>query len=149
MKVLTVREKQLPDGIVFRNVDILLSNSEVRRLPLEDFGKKLERNVGDKIVPLKGISIQTIHVNEAKKLMTVVFTDGTHEIVKCSPEDCFDTEIGFALALTRKLFGSKTRVRKFISNNAKTLKVPAPQPKKRGRQPRKTVEGTKSQKEEN
>lgn len=116
MKVLTIREKQLP---------------------------------GVKIVPLKGFSIQTIHVNEVKKLMTVVFSDGTHEIVKCSPEDCFDTEIGFALALTRKLFGSKTRVRKFISNNAKTLKAPASQPKKRGRKPRKTVEGTKSQKEEN
>ena len=110
MKVLALREKQLPDGIV----------------------------------PLKGFSIQTIHVNEAKKIMTVVFSDGTHEIVKCSPEDCFDTEIGFALALTRKLFGSKTQVRKFISNNAKILKAPAPQPKKRGRKPRKTVEGTES-----
>ena len=146
MKVLTIREKQLPDGIVFRNVDILLYNSEARRLPLEDFSKKLEGNVGDKIIlPLKGNSIQTIHVNEAKKLMTVVFSDGTHEIVKCSPEDCFDTEIGFALALTRKIFGSKTRVRKFISNNAKILKAPAPQLKKRGRKPRKTVEGTESQ----
>ena len=157
MKVLTAREKLLPDGTVFRNVDILLSNGEARRLPLEDFGKKLEGNVGDVkssdtksvTAPLKGFSIQTIHVNEVKKLMTVVFSDGTHEIVKCSPEDCFDTEIGFALALTRKLFGSKTRVRKFISNNAKVLKAPAPQPKKRGRKPRKTVEGTESQKEEN
>lgn len=146
MKVLTIREKQLPDGIVFRNVDILLYNSEARRLPLEDFSKKLEGNVGNKIIlPLKGNSIQTIHVNEAKKLMTVVFSDGTHEIVKCSPEDCFDTEIGFALALTRKIFGSKTRVRKFISNNAKILKAPAPQLKKRSRKPRKTVEGTESQ----
>lgn len=158
MKVLVAREKQLLDGTVFRNVDILLSKGEARRLPLEDFGKKLEGNVGDDvkahepkgvIAPLKGFSIQTIHINEEKKIVTVVFSDGTHEIVKCSPEDCFDTEIGFALALTRKLFDSKTRVRKFISNNAKVLKAPAPQPKKRGRKPRKTVEGTESQKEEN
>lgn len=154
MKVLTAREQLLPDGTAFRNVDIMLSSDEARRLPLEDFCKQIEGNVGkvkssntkSVTAPLKsGFSIQTIHINEAKKLMTVVFIDGTHEIVKCSPEDCFDTEIGFALALTRKLFGSKTRVRKFISNNAKVLKAPAPQPKKRGRKPRKTVEGTKSQ----
>lgn len=151
MKVLTAREKQLPDGTVFRNVDILLSNGEARRLPLEDFSKKLEGNVGNAkacdAVPLKGLSAQTIHVNEEKKVVTVVFSDGTKQVVKCSPGDSFDTEIGFALAFARKLFGSKTQVRKYIARNAKVIKTPAVVKPKRGRKPRKVVE--QSQKEEN
>lgn len=156
MKVLTARERQLPDGTVFRNVDILLSNGEARRLPLEDFGKKLEGNVGDDVkanepkcvvAPLKGFSIQTIHINEEKKIVTVVFSDGTKQVVKCSPEDSFDTEIGFALAFARKLFGSKTQVRKYITRNAKVIKAPVIVKPKRGRKPKKVVE--QSQKEEN
>ncbi len=155
MKVLTAREKQLPDGTVFRNVDILLSNGEARRLPLKDFGKKLEGNVGDDVkaheptdvAPLEGFSIQTIHINEEKKIVTVVFSDGTKQIVKCSPDDSFDTEIGFALAFARKLFGSKTQVRKYITRNAKVIKAPVIVKPKRGRKPKKVVE--QSQKEEN
>ena len=92
-------------------------------------------------------SIKTIHVNEAKKIMTVVFSDGAKQIVKCSPEDSFDAEIGFALALARKLFGSKTQVRKYIDRNAKVIKSPVIDKPKRGRKPRKVVE--QSQKEEN
>lgn len=151
MKVLTAREKQLPDGTVFRNVDILLSNGEARRLPLEDFSKKLEGNVGNvkacDVAPLKGLSTQTIHVNEGKKVVTVVFSDGTKQVVKCSPGDSFDTEIGFALAFARKLFGSKTQVRKYIARNARVIKAPAVVKPKRGRKPKKVVE--QSQKEEN
>lgn len=92
-------------------------------------------------------SIKTIHVNEAKKIMVVVFDDGTKQIVKCSPEDSFDAEIGFALALARRLFGSKTQVRKYIDRNAKVIKSPVIVKPKRGRKPKKVVE--QSQKEEN
>lgn len=92
-------------------------------------------------------NIKTIHVNEAKKIMAVVFSDGTKQIVKCSPEDSFDAEIGFALALARKLFGSKTQVRKYIDRNAKVIKSPVIVKPKRGRKPKKVVE--QSQKEEN
>ena len=157
-KVLCAREKKLPgllgllgDGDVLRQVDILLTGEEAKKEDLEAFGKRVEKSLNEKshhVEKLSGFSIQTIHVNEAKRIMTVVFNDGTKQIVKCSPEDSFDTEIGFALAIVRKLFNSKTQVRKFIANNAKVIKVPEPVKPKRTRKPRKPKVVEESPKEE-
>lgn len=63
-------------------------------------------------------TIKKIYVNKSKKIVVVVFKDNTKQIVKCSPEDNFDTEIGFALAITRSLFDSKTQMRKFIASKS-------------------------------
>lgn len=65
--------------------------------------------------------IQTVHVNEDKKIVVVVFKDGDRQIVKCSKDDEFDVEVGFSLAFTRHMFKSKTQVRKFIAKNAKVI----------------------------
>lgn len=157
-KVLCAKEKKLPGllgaltGDVLRQVDILLTGEEAKKEDLEAFGKRVEKSLNSKpchVEELKGFSIQTIHVNEAKRIMTVVFSDGTKQIVKCSPEDSFDTEIGFALAIVRKLFNSKSQVRKFIANNAKVIKVPEqPVKPKRTRRPRKPKVVEESPKEE-
>lgn len=74
--------------------------------------------LGDNTLSNLKLFIQAIYINNKKKIVTIVFKDGTHQIVKCSPEDSFDIEIGFALALTRKIFGSKTQTRKYINKNA-------------------------------
>ena len=79
-------------------------------------------------------SIQTLHINETKKIVTVVLKNGNSAVVKCSPTDEFDTEVGFALAYTRSKFGSKSRIRRFIENNAKITKKPIKK-KRRGRKP--------------
>lgn len=79
-------------------------------------------------------SIQTLHINETKKIVTVVLKNGNSAVVKCSPTDEFDTEVGFALAYTRSKFGSKSRIRRFIENNAKVTKKPIKK-KRRGRKP--------------
>lgn len=156
VKMLIAREKKLPglpgllgDCDVLRQVDILLTGEEAKKEDLEAFGKRVEKSLSEKprrVEKPSGFSIKTIHVNEAKKIMAVVFSDGTKQIVKCSPEDSFDAEIGFALALARKLFGSKTQVRKYIDCNAKVIKSPVIVKPKRGRKPKKVVE--QSQKEE-
>ena len=134
MKVLTSREKQLADGTIFRNVDMLLTKDEAKRMPLESFAATLEKGVGNaklhevesikfEEIVVQNAKLQTVHINKEKKIVTVVFSDGTKQVVKCSPEDSFDTEIGFALACTRAVFGSKTKVRKFIEKNADFAKV--------------------------
>ena len=79
-------------------------------------------------------SIQTLHINETEKIVTVVLKNGNSAVVKCSPTDEFDTEVGFALAYTRSKFGSKSRIRRFIENNAKVTKKPIKK-KRRGRKP--------------
>lgn len=178
MKVLAIKESHnIHDNTVFRSVDILLNGGEARRLPPQAFKEAIEglshnvkvedecllkklfginepkleqepQKARPHIAPVKGFSIQTVHVNEEKKIVTVVFSDGTKQIVKCSPEDSFDTEIGFALAVARKLFNSKTQVRKFIADNAKVIKAPEPAKPKKTRKPRKPKVVEESPKEE-
>ena len=106
-----------------RRVTLRLSLEEARKYANQAaFAQKIEDALNSELVPLKGTSIQTIHINEEKKIIVVVFDDGRKQIVKCSPEDSFDTEVGFALAFTRALFGSKTQVRKYIAKNASVVK---------------------------
>ena len=63
--------------------------------------------------------VRNIYVDEKEKRVVVIFVDGQKQVVKCSPKDEFDVEIGVALAIARHFFGSKTQLRKFIQKNAK------------------------------
>ena len=65
--------------------------------------------------------IRNILVNEKEGLVTVVFMDGTHQIEKCSENDCFDLAIGVALAIAHKLYKSKTNFRKNIEKRTKFI----------------------------
>lgn len=69
------------------------------------------------------------HVVEGEKggcrLVTVVFEDGTHETAKCVDGDAYDVNVGVALCVAYKAFGSRTAFRNAVS--AKTAK---PKPKK-------------------
>lgn len=67
------------------------------------------------------IEPQTITINEQKGIVVVVFKDGSKQIVRCSPEDNFDPEIGFALAVARNLAGSKTRLNKYLNRKARFI----------------------------
>lgn len=124
----------LSEPVCKRRVTLRLSLEEASKYANQaDFALKIENALNSELVPLRGASIQTIHINEEKKIVVVVFDNGTKQIVKCSPEDSFDTEIGFALAFTRAIFGSKTQVRKLIAKKAKVVKKevePEAKPKK-------------------
>ena len=69
------------------------------------------------------------HVVEGEKggcrLVTVVFGDGTHETAKCVGGDDYDVNVGAALCVAYKAFGSRTAFRSEVA--AKTAK---PKPKK-------------------
>lgn len=69
------------------------------------------------------------HVVEGEKggcrLVTVVFGDGTHETAKCVGGDDYDVNVGAALCVAYKAFGSRTAFRNEVV--AKTAK---PKPKK-------------------
>lgn len=51
-----------------------------------------------------------------KEQVTVIFEDLTHVTTKCASGDKFDINIGVALAVMEKMFGSKTAFRKYVSD---------------------------------
>lgn len=73
--------------------------------------------------------ILAVSVNHDKKLVAVKFSDGDLRIVHCSPEDQFDPEIGFCIAVTRHLFGSRTKVRSFLDTRATVIAKTEQKPK--------------------
>lgn len=74
------------------------------------------------------------HVVEGEKggcrLVTVVFEDGTHETAKCVGGDAYDVNVGAALCVAYKAFGSRTAFRGEVA--AKTAK---PKPEKAKKKP--------------
>lgn len=67
--------------------------------------------------------IKNVFFNEVKRTTTVVFIDHTSVIVKCTDNDKFDPEMGLAMALARKCFGSRSKLQKAV---AKWVKTSAP-----------------------
>lgn len=62
------------------------------------------------------MNIKTVFFNEVKGITTVVFNDHTSVIVRCMKGDTFDPEVGLAMALSRKYFGSRTKFQKFVQD---------------------------------
>lgn len=58
--------------------------------------------------------IKNVFFNEVKKTTTVVFLDHTSVIVKCTDNDNFDPEMGLAMAIARRCFGSRTKLKKAV-----------------------------------
>ena len=58
--------------------------------------------------------IKSVFFNEVKKTTTVVFNDDTSVVVKCTDKDEFDPEVGLAMALTKKLVGSRAKFQKLV-----------------------------------
>lgn len=48
-----------------------------------------------------------IHVNEEKKVIVVKWADDTETKVTCDVQDNFSVDVGFGMALTEHVFGSK------------------------------------------
>ena len=75
-------------------------------------------NKEENIMIISGI--KNVFFNEVKKTTTVVFLDHTSVIVKCTDNDHFDPEMGLAMALARKCFGSRTKLKKAVDKWVKT-----------------------------
>lgn len=80
---------------------------------------------------LFGKLIKSVTDNRVAKVMCVVFADGGKEIVRCSPSDDYDPEIGFALACARHMLGSRTQVRKYLEEASRVIQTADPEAKPR------------------
>ena len=81
-------------------------------------------------------SVKCIYIDKEARVTVVLFQDGTKQIVKCSPNDEFDAEVGVALAIARQLIGKKSKLKELVATAKVTEKKPEPkpaEPKKRER----------------
>jgi len=51
--------------------------------------------------------VKHIHINEKKKIVTIVWKSGGTTMVKCHPEDEFDAEKGIAMCFMKKAFKNR------------------------------------------
>lgn len=63
--------------------------------------------------------IRNILVNEEKKCVTIVWTDGKVTISKCSKEDTFNEYAGIAIAFMKRFFASNNQMNKEIESKKK------------------------------
>jgi len=59
--------------------------------------------------------VKNIFFNVEKKTTTVLWEDGTKNIVKCTDNEEFLTENGVAMAFMNKIFGSRNAFKKVVS----------------------------------
>lgn len=65
--------------------------------------------------------IKSITANEVKGITTVVFENGEVRMAKTYKGDKYDANIGVALCLAYNDFGSKTKFKKMVKDNATTI----------------------------
>jgi len=67
------------------------------------------------------LKIKNVLYNKKNRLLTVVFDDGEVVMIKCSPKDNFDVNIGVSLAITKRLYGSKNKFHKEVQKHFKII----------------------------
>ena len=108
---LTLKEHKVEPLFPFEGYNIFVSPAVAKGLDvMADIQKAREQTL-----------IRNVLVNEKKRLVTVVFKDGTHEIIKCSKNDEFDVNVGVALAIAQHLYGSKNKFHKDIQSKVKVI----------------------------
>lgn len=58
--------------------------------------------------------IKNVKFDEKRKTTTVILRNGNISTVKCGDDDVYDQKIGFCLAYTNAMIGSKTKVQKIV-----------------------------------
>lgn len=66
------------------------------------------------------VSIRKVIFNDPATI--VLWSDGTKTVVKCGPEDKFDTEKGLAMAIVKKMAGNDNRFHKVFKQYTKKKK---------------------------
>ena len=66
------------------------------------------------------VSIRKVIFNDPATV--VLWSDGTKTVVKCGPEDTFDTEKGLAMAIVKKMAGNDNRFHKVFKQYTKKKK---------------------------
>ena len=63
--------------------------------------------------------IRSIQINEKKRVVTIVWIDGSVTMAKCGPHEEFDPEKGIAIAFMKRWFASTTKMNKWLKEQTK------------------------------
>ena len=80
--------------------------------------------------PSKTAQILKVISDPEKKVVVVLFSDGTKEVVKCSKEDEFDVYVGVAIAEARHKYRTTSRFHRKVDRVLITLKTKTKKVKK-------------------
>ena len=84
-----------------------------RKFPKDDIAQKESA---------KPSELSDIMYDEQKKVVIVSFKDGTKIVKHCHEEDDFDVEVGVALAIAKRMFGTTTNFKKYVSRKARNIR---------------------------
>lgn len=63
--------------------------------------------------------IRSVQINEKKRVVTIVWKDGTVTMAKCSMFEQFDVEKGISIAVMKRFFSSTTKMNKWLKEQTK------------------------------
>lgn len=96
--------------------------SGYNRVPYNFYRQSTERAEKNDIVKfgMCSVSIRKVIFNDPATV--VLWSDGTKTVVKCGPEDKFDTEKGLAMAIVKKMAGNDNSFHKVFKQYSKKKK---------------------------
>lgn len=102
---------------------VLMDNHELTRAIHKgmaiDYSRQAKKNDIVKF-GMCSVSIRKVIFNDPATV--VLWSDGTKTVVKCGPEDKFDTEKGLAMAIVKKMAGNDNRFHKVFKQYTKKKK---------------------------
>lgn len=108
---------------------VLMDNHELARaihkgMTIDYSRQSMEQAKKNDIVKfgMCSVSIRKVIFNDPATV--VLWSDGTKTVVKCGPEDKFDTEKGLAMAIVKKMAGNDNHFHKVFKQYAKKKKEP-------------------------
>lgn len=106
---------------------VLMDNHELTRaihkgMAIDYSRQSMEQAKKNDIVKFGMCSVSICKVIFNDPATVVLWSDGTKTVVKCGPEDTFDTEKGLAMAIVKKMAGNDNRFHKVFKQYTKKKK---------------------------
>lgn len=106
---------------------VLMDNHELTRaihkgMAIDYSRQSMEQAKKNDIVKFGMCSVSICKVIFNDPATVVLWSDGTKTVVKCGPEDTFDTEKGLAMAIIKKMAGNDNRFHKVFKQYTKKKK---------------------------
>lgn len=106
---------------------VLMDNRELTRaihkgMAIDYSRQSMEQAKKNDIVKFGMCSVSICKVIFNDPATVVLWSDGTKTVVKCGPEDTFDTEKGLAMAIVKKMAGNDNRFHKVFKQYTKKKK---------------------------
>lgn len=113
-----LKEKYAAIKIEWRKTTKKKKTKKTTKSGLEEYGLADER--------FSPYDIKSIKFNTTKKVTTVLFKDGTRIMTKATASDTFNPEVGLAMCIMKKLYGTRSNYKRVVAtamkNNEKSNK---------------------------